>query len=137
LHSEEELHNLYSSPDIIRQIKSRRMRWAGNVACMGEERKVYKVLVGKPERKRPLGRLRRTWEDRIRMDVGEIVWGCVEWIQLARDRGRWMAVVNAVVNFRILTPRSYLLVILLRCFNCMGLCSVERSGKLVGFGRNR
>jgi hypothetical protein len=66
---------------------------------MGGERKVYKVLVGKPERKRPLGRLRRTWEDRIRMDVGEIVWGCVGWIQLARDRGRWMAVVNTVFNF--------------------------------------
>jgi len=68
----EELHNLYSSPNIIRQIKSRRMRWAGHVACMGEERKVYEVLMGKPEGKRPLGRPRRKYEDGIRMDLGEI-----------------------------------------------------------------
>jgi hypothetical protein len=66
---------LYSSPDIIRQVKSRRMRWAGHVARMGEERKVYKVLVGKPEGKRPLGRPRRRWEDAIRMDHGGLVWG--------------------------------------------------------------
>jgi hypothetical protein len=72
----EELHNLYSSPDIIMQIKSRRMRWAGHVARMGEKRKVYKVLVGKPEGKRPLGRPRRRWEVGIRMDLREIVWGC-------------------------------------------------------------
>jgi hypothetical protein len=72
LHNEE-LHNLYSSPDIIRQIKSRRMRWAGHVGRMGEERKkVYKVLVGKPEGKRPLGRPRRRWEDGVRMDRREI-----------------------------------------------------------------
>jgi hypothetical protein len=62
-------------PNIIRQIKSRRMRWAGHVARMGEERKVYKVLVGKSEAKRPLGRLQRRWEDGIRMDLGEIGWG--------------------------------------------------------------
>jgi hypothetical protein len=68
----EELHNLYSSPDIIRQVKSRRMRWAGHVARMGEERKVYKVWVGKPKGKRPLGRSRRRWEDGIRMDLREI-----------------------------------------------------------------
>jgi hypothetical protein len=71
LHSEE-LHNLYSSPDIIRQIKSRRMRWAGHVARMGEERKVHKVLVGKPEGKRPLGRPRRRCEDGIRMDLASV-----------------------------------------------------------------
>jgi hypothetical protein len=71
LHNEE-LHNLYLSPDIIRQVKSRRMRWAGHVARMGEERKVYKVLVGKPEGNRPLGRPRRRWEDGIRMDLREI-----------------------------------------------------------------
>jgi hypothetical protein len=64
-----ELHNLYSSPDIIRQIKSRRMRWAGHVARMGEGRNVYRVLVGKPEGKRPLGRPRRRWEDGIKMDL--------------------------------------------------------------------
>jgi hypothetical protein len=66
LHNEE-LHNLYSSPDIIRQVKSRRTRWAGHVARMGKERKMYKVLVGKPEGKRPLGTPRRRWEDGIRM----------------------------------------------------------------------
>jgi hypothetical protein len=74
LHNEE-LNNLYSSPDIIRQVKSRRMKWAGHVARMGEERKVYKVLVGKPEGKRPLGRPRRRWKDGIRMDLREIVLG--------------------------------------------------------------
>jgi hypothetical protein len=66
------LNNLYSSPDIIRQVKSRRMRWAGHVARMGEERKVYKVSVRKPEGKRPLGRPRRRWENEIRMDLREI-----------------------------------------------------------------
>jgi hypothetical protein len=74
LHSEE-LHNLYSFPDIIRQVKSMRMRWARHVARMGEERKVYKVLVGNPEGKRPLGRPRRGWENGIRMDLREIGWG--------------------------------------------------------------
>jgi hypothetical protein len=67
-----ELHNLYSSPDIIRQIKSRRMRWAGHVARMGERRKLYKLLVGRLEGKRPLGRPRRRWEDGIKMDLREI-----------------------------------------------------------------
>jgi hypothetical protein len=67
-----ELHNLYSSPDIIRQIKSRRMRWGGHVACMGEGRNVYRVVVGKPEGKRPLGRPRRRWEDGIKMVLREI-----------------------------------------------------------------
>jgi hypothetical protein len=70
-----ELHNLYSSPDIIGQVKSRRMRWVGHVARMGEGRNVYRVLVGKPEGKRPLGRPRRRWEDGIRMDLREIGWG--------------------------------------------------------------
>jgi hypothetical protein len=85
LHNEE-LHNLYSSPDIIRQVKSRRMRWAGHVACIGDERKrkVYKVLVGKPEGKRQLGRPGRRWDDGIRMDLWEISWGSVDWIQLAQ-----------------------------------------------------
>jgi hypothetical protein len=71
----EELHNLYSSPNIIRQIKSWRMRRAGHVACMGDERKVYIVLVGRPEGKRPLGRPSHRWEDEIRMDIREIGWG--------------------------------------------------------------
>jgi hypothetical protein len=72
----EERHNLYSSPDIIRQIKSRRMNWARHVARMEEGRKVYRVLVGKPEEKRPLGRPRRRWEEGIRMGRREIGWGC-------------------------------------------------------------
>jgi hypothetical protein len=92
--------------DIIRQIISRRMRWAGHVARMGEGRNVYRVLVGKPEGKRPLGRPRRRWEDGIKMDLREIGWGGVEWIQLAQDRDRWRAVVNAVMNLRVLAPRS-------------------------------
>jgi hypothetical protein len=87
LHNEE-LYNLYSSPDIIRQVKSRRMRWAGHVARMGDDRKVYKVLVGKPEGKTPLGRPRRRWEDGIRMDIREIGLGGVDWIRLAQDRDR-------------------------------------------------
>jgi hypothetical protein len=105
LHNEE-LHNLYSSPDIIRQVKTWRMRWAGHVARMGEERKVYKVLVGKPEGKRPLGRPRRRWEDGVRMDLGEIGLGDVEWIRLAQGRDGWRAVVSAVMNLRVLAPRS-------------------------------
>jgi hypothetical protein len=93
----------------IRQLKSRRMRWAGHVARMGEERKEYKVSVGKPEGKRPLGRPRRRWEDGIRMDLREIGWRRgVDWIRLARDRGRWRAVVNAVMNLRVLAPWSWL-----------------------------
>jgi 3-oxoacyl-ACP reductase-like protein len=79
LHNEE-LHNLYSTPDIIRQVKSRLMRWAGHVARMGEDRKVYKVLVGKPEVKRPLGRPRRRWEFEIRMDLRETGLVGVVWI---------------------------------------------------------
>jgi hypothetical protein len=105
LHNEA-LHNLYLSPDIIRQIKSRRMRWAGHVARMGEERKLYKVLVGKPEGKRPLVRPRRRWDDGIRMDLREIGLGCVDWIRLSQDRDRWLAVVSAVMNLRVLTPGS-------------------------------
>jgi hypothetical protein len=105
LHNEE-LHNLYSSPDIIRQVKSRRMRWAGHVARMREERKVYKVLVGKPEGKRPLGRPRRRREDGIRKDLREIGLGGVDWIRLAQDRDRWRTVVSVVMNLRVLAPRS-------------------------------
>jgi hypothetical protein len=76
------------------------------VACVGEERKTYKVLVGKPEGKRPFGRPRRRWEDGIRMDLREIgLWG-VDWIRLAQNRDRWRAVVSAVMNLRVLAPRS-------------------------------
>jgi hypothetical protein len=101
-----ELHNLYSSPDIIRQVKSRRMRWAGNVARMGKGGNVYRVLVRKPEGKRPLVRPRRRWEDGIKMDLREIGWVGVEWIHLAQDRDNWRAVVNAVMNLRVLAPRN-------------------------------
>jgi hypothetical protein len=101
-----ELHNLYSSPDIIRQIKSWRMSWAGHLARMGEGRNLYRVLVGKPEGKRPLRRPRRRWEDGIKMDLEEIGWGGVEWILLAQDRDRWGTVVNAVMNLLVLPPRS-------------------------------
>jgi hypothetical protein len=89
---------LYSSPDIIREIKSRRMRWSGHVAGMGEGRNMYRVLVGKPEGKSPLERPRHRWEDGIEIILGEIGWGGVDWIHLAQDRDRWRAVVNAVMN---------------------------------------
>jgi hypothetical protein len=101
-----ELHNLYSSPNIIRQIKSTRMRWAGHMASLGKERKVYKVLVGKPEGKRLVERPRRRWEDGIRIDLKEFGWGDVQWIQLAQDRDRWRAVVNTVMKLRFLAPQS-------------------------------
>jgi hypothetical protein len=101
---------MYSSPHIIRQIKSRRMRWAGHVARMGEGRNVNRVLVGKPEGKSPLTRPRRRWKDGIKMDLGEIGWGGVEWIHLAQDRDHWRTLVNAVMNLRVLAPRSELYV---------------------------
>jgi len=100
LHNEE-LNNLYSSPNTVRVIKSRRMRWAGHVARMGEGRSVYRVLVGKPEERRPLGRPRRRWEDNIRMDLRELECGCVDWMQLAQDRDRWRALVSAGMNLRV------------------------------------
>jgi hypothetical protein len=100
LHNEE-LHNLYSSPSIIRIMKSRRMRWAGRVARMGEKRNVYRLLVRKPEGKRPLGRTRRRWIDNIKMDLLEIGLNVVDWIGLAQDRYRWRALVNSVMNFRV------------------------------------
>jgi hypothetical protein len=96
-----ELHDLYSSPSIIRIIKSRKMRWAGHVARMGEKRSAYRLLVGKSEGKRPLGRPRRRWVDNIKIDLGEVGWGDVDWIGLAQDRNRWRAVVNSVLNLRV------------------------------------
>jgi hypothetical protein len=97
LHNEE-LHNLYSSPSKMRIIKSRRMRWAGHVARMGEKRNVYRLLVGKPEGKRPLGRSRSRWIDNIKMDLLEIGLSVEDWIGLAQDRYRWRALVNSVMN---------------------------------------
>jgi hypothetical protein len=98
MHSKE-LHDMYSSP--IRIIKSRRMRWAGHVARMGEKKNAYSLLVGKPEGKRPLGRPRRKWVDNTRMDLEEVGWGDVDWIGLAKDRNRWRALVNSVLNLRV------------------------------------
>jgi hypothetical protein len=100
LHNDE-LHSLYSSPNIVREIKSRRMRWVGQVARMGEGRGVYRVLVGSPEGKRPLGRPGRRWEDNIKLDVREIGIDGANWIQLAQDRVQWRAFVNTVMNLRV------------------------------------
>jgi hypothetical protein len=97
----EELNYLYCSPNIVRVIKSRRMRWAGHVARMGEGRGVYRILVGKPEGKRPLGRPRRRWEDNIKMDLQEVGCGGMDWIELVQGRDRWRALVNAVMNLRV------------------------------------
>jgi hypothetical protein len=97
----EELHKLYSSPSAIRIITSRRMRWAGHVTRMGEKRNVYRLLVGKPEGKRPLGRPRRRWMDNIKVDLLEIGLRIVDWIGLTQDRYRWRAVVNSVMNLRV------------------------------------
>ncbi|KAJ4426317.1 hypothetical protein ANN_27131 [Periplaneta americana] len=96
-----ELHALYSSPDIIRNIKSRRLRWAGHVARMGESRNAYRVLVGRPERKRPLGRPRRRWGDNIKMDLRDVGYDDREWINLAQDRDLWRAYVRAAMNLRV------------------------------------
>ena len=100
LHNEE-LNDLYSTSNIVRVIKSRRMRWAVHVARMGEEREVYKVLVGKPEGRRPLGRPRRRWVENIKMDLQEVGCGYMDWIGLAQDRDRWRTLVSAVMNLRV------------------------------------
>jgi hypothetical protein len=92
---------LHSSPSIIRIIKSGRMRWAGHVARMGEKRNAYRILVGKPEGKRPLGRPRRRWVDNIKMDLREIEWDGLDWIDLSQDRDQWRAPVNTVLNLRV------------------------------------
>jgi hypothetical protein len=92
---------MYSSPSIIRIIKLLRMRWEGHVARMGAKRNADKLLVGKPEGKRPLGRPRRRWVGNMRMDLGEVGWGDVDLIGLAKDRNRWRALVNSVLNLRV------------------------------------
>jgi hypothetical protein len=97
LHNEE-LKDLYSLPNLTRVI---RIRWAGHLAHMEGGRGAYRVLVGKPERKRPLARPRCRWEDNIRMDLQEVGYGCVDWIGLAQDRGRWCALVSMVKNLRV------------------------------------
>jgi len=97
----EELSHLYSSPNIVRVVKSRRMRWTGHVVRMGEGRGVYRVLVGKPERKRPMGRPRLRWEDNIKVDLQEVGGGCGDWMELAQDRDRWRALVGTLMNLRV------------------------------------
>ena len=98
LHNEE-LRDLYSLPNIVRVVKSRIMRWAGHVARMVEGTGLHRVLVGKPDGKRPLGRPTRRWEDNIKMDPQE-VGGGGDWMELVQDRDRWRALVNTVTNFR-------------------------------------
>jgi len=98
LHNEE-LNDLHSLPNIVRVVKSRRMRWAGHVARMGEDRGVHRVLVGKPEGKRPLGR--RRWKDNIKMDLQEVGGGRGDWMELAQIRDRWRALVGTVRDFRV------------------------------------
>jgi hypothetical protein len=97
LHNDE-LHSLHPSPNIVRVIKSRRMRWVGHVARMGEGRGVYRVLVGRPGGKRPLGRPRRRWDDNIKMDLREIGIDGANWIQLTQDRVQCRACVNTVMD---------------------------------------
>jgi hypothetical protein len=100
LHNEE-LHNLYSSPSTIMMIKSRRMIWPGHRARVGEKRHAYRLLVGKLEGNKPLGRPRHRWVDNIKMDFREIGWGGMDWIDLVQDRDKWMALVNTVINLWI------------------------------------
>jgi hypothetical protein len=100
LHNEEP-NDLYSLPNIVRVVKSRRITWAGHVARMGEERGVHRVLVGKPEKKRPLGRPRRRWEDNIKMDLQEVGGNRWDWMELAQDRDGWRALVSTVKNLRV------------------------------------
>jgi hypothetical protein len=101
LHNKE-LNDLYSSQNIILVIKSRRMGWAGHVARMGEGRGAYRILVGRPEGRRSLGRPKCRWEDNIKMDLQELGWGGMDWIDMAQDRDRWQALVNAAMNLRVL-----------------------------------
>jgi len=100
LHNEE-LSDLYSLPNTVQVVKSRRMRWAGHVACMGQGRVVHRVLVGKPEGRRPLRRPIRRWEDNIKIDLQEVGGGFGDWMKLAEDRDRWRALVSTVINFRV------------------------------------
>jgi hypothetical protein len=96
----EEFNDIYSSPNILRMINSSIMRWAVRVACMGERRGVYRVMVGKPAGNRPLGRPRRRWEDNIKRESQEMECGCMDWIELAQDVDSWWVLVSEVMDFR-------------------------------------
>jgi hypothetical protein len=100
LHNEE-LHDLYSSPSIVRIIKARRMTWAGHVARIREKRNAYRLFVEKPKGRMPLGRPRHRWLDNIKMDLVDDEWGDVDWIGLAQDRDRWRTLVNSVLNLQV------------------------------------
>ena len=100
LHNEE-LHGLYDSPDVVRIMKSRRLRWAGHVARMGEKRRLYSIVVGKPEGKRPLGRPRRRWEDNIRRDLREVGIRDENWLDVAQERILWRIFVSTAMNLRV------------------------------------
>ena len=97
-----ELHALYYSPNIMRNLKSRRLRWTRHVARIEQSRNAYRVSVGKPEGKRPLGRPKRRWEDNIKMDLREVGRDPRDWIALAEDRDQWRAYIRAVMNLRVL-----------------------------------
>jgi hypothetical protein len=97
----EELHNLYSSPNIIRTNMSRRMRWAGHVARMVEKMNACRIFVGSLEGKRSVERPSRRWEDNIKMEVRKIEFGSMDWIHLAQDKDQWRALVNSVMNIRV------------------------------------
>jgi len=124
LHNEE-LNDLYSSPNIARVIKSRKMRWFGHVARMSEERGVYRVLLGKPEGRRPLRRPRRRWVDKIRMDLQELGCGYMGWIGLAQYRDRWRMLVSAVMNLRVLWNAGNFLTSSNQLASQEGLCTME------------
>jgi hypothetical protein len=100
LHNKE-FSDLYSLPNIVLVVKSRRMRWAGHVARVGEGRGVHRIMVGKPEGKRRLGRPRHRWEDNIKMDLQEMGGSCRDWMELAQDREMWRAVVSKVMNLGV------------------------------------
>jgi hypothetical protein len=95
------LNDLYSLPNIVRVVKSRKMRWAGHVARVGEGSGVHRFLVGKPEGMRPLGRPRLRWEDNIKRDLQEVGGGCGDWMERAQERDRWRALVSTVMNFGV------------------------------------
>jgi len=96
----------YSLPNVIRVMKSKRMRWAEHMTRVAEMRNAHEILVGKPGRKRPLAKFRHRWEDNIRMDLTETGWEGEYWINLAQDRDQWRALVNTVINLRVHNKRG-------------------------------